>query len=81
MHPTEVAGPVLGQPKNPSTIKLLFVEDDIDFREALADELSDHGFAVQCFGDLGPFWPQYAVLLALALAVAGKLATETGALP
>ena len=37
--------------------------------------------AVQCFGDLGPFWPQYAVLLGLALALAGKLAAETGTLP
>ncbi|HEX9243403.1 MAG TPA: O-antigen ligase family protein [Anaeromyxobacter sp.] len=36
--------------------------------------------AVQFFGDLGPFWPQYAVLLALALATGGKLAAETGAL-
>jgi O-antigen ligase len=36
--------------------------------------------AVQFFGDLGPFWPQYAVLLALALATGGKLAAETEAL-
>jgi hypothetical protein len=36
--------------------------------------------AVQFFGDLGPFWPQYGVLLALALATGGKLAAETGAL-
>jgi O-antigen ligase len=36
--------------------------------------------AVQFFGDLGPFWPQYGVLLALALATGGKLAGETGAL-
>jgi O-antigen ligase len=35
---------------------------------------------VQCFSDLGPFWPQYWVLGALALAMAGKLATATGAL-
>jgi hypothetical protein len=33
---------------------------------------------IQCFSDLGPFWPQYAVLTALALAAAGKLATATG---
>jgi hypothetical protein len=36
--------------------------------------------AVQFFGDLGPFWPQYGVLLALALATGGKLAAETEAL-
>jgi O-antigen ligase len=35
---------------------------------------------VQFFGDLGPFWPQYGVLTALALATGGKLAAETGAL-
>jgi hypothetical protein len=34
---------------------------------------------VQCFGDLGPFWPQYGVLVALALVTAGKLARATGA--
>jgi O-antigen ligase len=34
---------------------------------------------VQCFGDLGPFWPQYGVLVALALVTAGKLAHATGA--
>jgi hypothetical protein len=34
---------------------------------------------VQCFGDLGPFWPQYGVLVALALVTAGKLAYATGA--
>ena len=32
-------------------IRILFVEDDDDFREALADQLSDHGFAVQGFAD------------------------------
>ncbi len=32
---------------------------------------------IQCFADLGPFWPQYAVLTALALAAAGKLAGAT----
>jgi O-antigen ligase len=37
-------------------------------------------FAVQCFSDLGPFWPQYAVLAAIALAMGGKLAAATGAL-
>ncbi len=35
--------------------------------------------SVQCFSDLGPFWPQYAVLTALALAAAGKLAGATEA--
>ena len=32
---------------------------------------------IQCFSDLGPFWPQYAVLTALALAAAGQLAAAT----
>src|SRR5262249_56733102 len=31
-------------------VNILFVEDDADYREALAEELSDHGFTVQCFG-------------------------------
>ena len=33
------------------TVRVLFVEDDNDFREALADQLSDLGFAVQAFAD------------------------------
>ncbi|HEX9052735.1 MAG TPA: O-antigen ligase family protein [Anaeromyxobacter sp.] len=37
--------------------------------------------AVQCFSDLGPFWPQYAVLTALALAAGGKLAGATEGVP
>jgi hypothetical protein len=37
--------------------------------------------AVQCFADLGPFWPQYAVLTGLALAAGGKLAGATAAAP
>jgi two-component system response regulator ChvI len=32
-------------------IRVLFVEDDGDFREALAGDLSDRGLAVQCFPD------------------------------
>src|SRR5262245_43249395 len=32
-------------------IRVLFVEDDPDYREALAGELSDHGFAVRSFPD------------------------------
>jgi two-component system response regulator ChvI len=32
-------------------IRVLFVEDDELYREALADELSDHGFAVEGFAD------------------------------
>ncbi len=32
-------------------VRVLFVEDDNDFREALADQLSDLGFAVQGFVD------------------------------
>jgi two-component system response regulator ChvI len=35
----------------PGPIRVVFVEDDADYREALAGELSDHGFAVHCFGD------------------------------
>jgi two-component system, OmpR family, response regulator ChvI len=32
-------------------IRVLFVEDDPDYREAFADGLSDHGFAVRSFPD------------------------------
>ena len=32
-------------------IRVLFVEDDELYREALADELSDHGFTVESFAD------------------------------
>ncbi|HET8538652.1 MAG TPA: O-antigen ligase family protein [Anaeromyxobacter sp.] len=46
---------------------------------ALAVAATSVVVGVQCFSDLGPFWPQYAVLTALALAAAGRLATETGA--
>jgi two-component system response regulator ChvI len=35
----------------PGPIRVVFVEDDADYREALAGELSDHGFAVDCFSD------------------------------
>jgi two-component system, OmpR family, response regulator ChvI len=35
----------------PDPIRVVFVEDDADYQEALAGELSDHGFAVHCFGD------------------------------
>jgi O-antigen ligase len=47
---------------------------------ALAVGASAVIIAVQFHGDLGPFWPQYGVLLALALATGGKLAASTGAL-
>ena len=33
------------------TIRVLFVEDDELYREALADELSGHGFTVESFPD------------------------------
>ena len=49
MLSTAVAGQV--RDSVPEAVKVLFVEDDTDFREALAGELSDHGFATQCFGD------------------------------
>jgi two-component system response regulator ChvI len=32
-------------------IRALLVEDDLDYRQALADELSDHGFSVRSFSD------------------------------
>ena len=32
-------------------IRVLFVEDDPDYREAFADGLSDHGFSVRSFPD------------------------------
>ena len=36
---------------NTDTIRVLFIEDDEDYREALAGELSDHGFSVHGFAD------------------------------
>ncbi len=36
---------------NTDAIRVLFVEDDELYREALADELSGHGFAVEAFAD------------------------------
>ena len=51
MQSTEVAGRVRDSAGEDRAVKVLFVEDDLDFREALAGELSDHGFTVQCFGD------------------------------
>ncbi len=35
----------------PNAIRVLFVEDDEDFRESLANELLEHGFSVRGFGD------------------------------
>ena len=32
-------------------IKVLHVEDDLNCREAIADQLSDHGFVVRSFAD------------------------------
>ena len=45
-------------------IKVLHVEDDPNCREAIADELSDHGFVVQSFAD--------AISLVNALAVSNE---------
>jgi len=45
-------------------IKVLHVDDDPNFREAIADELSDHGFVVKSFAD--------AVSLVEALAVSSE---------
>ncbi|HEY2230392.1 MAG TPA: response regulator, partial [Xanthobacteraceae bacterium] len=45
-------------------IKVLHVEDDPNCREAIADELSDHGFVVHSFAD--------AISLVDALAVSGE---------
>jgi two-component system, OmpR family, response regulator ChvI len=36
---------------NTNGIRVLLVEDDPDYREALAEDLSDRGFSVQCFAD------------------------------
>jgi hypothetical protein len=46
MLSAEVAGQVRASIPEPQAVKVLFVEDDTDFREALAAELSDHGFAI-----------------------------------
>src|SRR5262245_32826198 len=51
MLSAEIAGQVRDSVPEPEAVKVLFVEDDTDFREALAGELSDHGFAIRCFGD------------------------------
>ncbi len=36
---------------NTNGIRVLLVEDEPDYREALAEDLSDRGFSVQCFAD------------------------------
>jgi two-component system response regulator ChvI len=41
---------VRGSGGETDAVNVLFVEDDVDYREALAEELSDHGFTVKCFG-------------------------------
>ncbi len=58
-----IASPSRGAPPAPTTIeragkeaplraiRLVFVEDDDDFREAAAAELEDLGFEVECFAD------------------------------
>ena len=51
MQSTEVAGRFRDSAGEARAVKVLFVEDDLYFREALAGELSDHGFTVQCFAD------------------------------
>jgi two-component system response regulator ChvI len=51
------AGPEQNDPSLPTSvgkteaIRVLFVEDDPDYREALGAELADHGFAVRSFAD------------------------------
>ena len=56
-------------------IRALFVEDDADYREALADGLSDHGFSVRTF-------PDSATLLAsLAVAADAELIVLDWVLP
>src|SRR6267378_6915652 len=45
-------------------IRVLHVEDDPNCREAIADQLSDHGFVVRSFAD--------AISLANGLAVSGE---------
>ena len=51
MQSTEVSGRIRDSASEPRPVKVLFVDDDDDFREALAGELSDQGFAIQCFSD------------------------------
>src|SRR5262245_61056014 len=45
-HPQDSEFPPKADP-----VRILFVEDDHDFRKALADDLSDRGFAVRGFAD------------------------------
>jgi two-component system response regulator ChvI len=70
MQSTTVVGSVPASASESHAVKVLFVEDDIDYREALAGELSDHGFTVQCFDDgeavlaaLKPSLPADVILL------------------
>jgi two-component system response regulator ChvI len=57
---TDAAGSTAAEPALPAVtktdaIRVLFVEDDDDYREALAGDLSDHGFSVQGFADGASF--------------------------
>ena len=45
------ARPAAPEIRSTRTIRVLFVEDDELYREALSNELSDHGFAVEGFAD------------------------------
>jgi two-component system, OmpR family, response regulator ChvI len=45
------SSPVPGVVGKMDVIRVLLVEDDQSYREILADELSEHGFSVQSFGD------------------------------
>jgi two-component system response regulator ChvI len=46
---------LLASAGNTDTIRVLFIEDDEDYREALAGDLSDRGFSVQGFADAASF--------------------------
>jgi two-component system response regulator ChvI len=57
---TDAAGSTAAEPALPAVtktdaIRVLFVEDDDDYREALAGDLSDLGFSVQGFADGASF--------------------------
>jgi two-component system response regulator ChvI len=42
-------------PDMPGAIRILFVEDDTYYREVLARELAEHGFAIRSFADAASF--------------------------
>src|SRR5437660_12292912 len=55
VHAMSAGGPMPYGVGKMDVIRVLFVEDDDDYREALAGDLSDRGFSVQGFADGASF--------------------------